>query len=62
MEHFFKAQVFLRRSGFRQIETEQGKNPPTTDEVKEMADYLGVDIKVGALGNGCVCSPQCAQF
>lgn len=45
MEHFFKAQVFLRRSGFRQIETEQGKNPPTTDEVKEMADYLGVDIK-----------------
>eukprot|EP00873_Tetraselmis_striata_P041844 jgi/Tetstr1/462108/TSEL_007176.t1 len=45
MEHFYKAQVFLRRCGFRMIEEEQVRNPPTVEEVEEMAEYLGVDTK-----------------
>lgn len=50
MEHFYKAQVFLRRCGFRMIEEEQVRNPPTVEEVEEMAEYLGVDTKVSELG------------
>lgn len=46
MEHFYKALVFLQRTGFRKIVEEQLQNPPTQTELQEMADYLDVDLQV----------------
>mmetsp|Transcript_19486 Transcript_19486/g.54216 ORF Transcript_19486/g.54216 Transcript_19486/m.54216 type:complete len:251 (+) Transcript_19486:599-1351(+) len=46
MEQFYKAQVFLWRAGFKMIQEEQKRNPPRPEEIEEMAEYLGVDLKV----------------
>jgi hypothetical protein len=44
MEHFYKALVFLHRTGFQAIVEEQIRRPPSSVEVQEMAEYLGVNL------------------